>query len=440
VTLVSLTALFFFFSRRSVEEVEDDGPFLSPSLLPCLALSCRVASRRVASCRVVLCRVASCRVASRRVVSRRVVSRLVSSRLASKKKDRLSSSLNSILLLLCSSDDEVTPDPLDAYKSSLGTPGETPGKTAAGTPKTVSSDNEQRGGFGANATSSMAEEKKPLSLKERSEQTNKDAIQKHKQKDYEGAIQSYGKAIQLSTTAGGRVDDLKVMYNNRAASFQQVGNLPSAEADCNKAIAMDNKYMKARKRRATIRTELGKQEEALVDFYAVCLMQMGKDANNPDMEVNAKIESLLKSISASKAKDAWEARKERIADGKESLRWPSSHVMRFQLEQQQSSTADATAAMKKAAKAKGEDIVEVPNMASTSSIPQLTAAITLARSKGESEAVSKKVALLYYLRSKAHIKRNGWEEAKKDLEASIAASTTGFYTTLTTCFGTAVYR
>jgi len=83
--------------------------------------------------------------------------------------------------------------------------------------------------------------------------------------------------------------------------------------------------------------------------------------------------------------------------------------------------------MKKAAKASGAEIVEVV-CGPKSSLAKTTAAITLARSKmveGEAnETVSKKVALLLYMRAKTHVKNCAWTKAVKDLEASVAASTT----------------
>jgi tetratricopeptide (TPR) repeat protein len=317
----------------------------------------------------------------------------------------------------------VVSDPLDAYKSSTSTPGETPGETpanASAPPKVVK---EQRGGFGANAESSLAEKKPAMSKKKEGELKNKEAVTKHKAKDFQGAIECYTKAIQLCRGSGGSADDLKVMHNNRAASFVKLGNLPKAMEDCNRAIAADPTYMKARRRRAGIHMDLGQKDEALIDYYTVCLIPMAQGAP-ADVEVSTKIEGLLKSLSASKAKDAWE---QRAKSGKP-LRWPSDHVMRFQLAQQQSSTADATAAMKKAAKASGAEIVEVV-CGPKSSLAKTTAAITLARSKmveGEAnETVSKKVALLLYMRAKTHVKNCAWTKAVKDLEASVAASTTG---------------
>jgi len=65
---------------------------------------------------------------------------------------------------------------------------------------------------------------------------------------YEDAIQCYTRAIEECPT--NKTDDLSTFYQNRAASHEMLKKYKEVIVDCNKAIQLNNRYVKALVRRA----------------------------------------------------------------------------------------------------------------------------------------------------------------------------------------------
>ncbi|VDD94047.1 unnamed protein product [Enterobius vermicularis] len=97
-----------------------------------------------------------------------------------------------------------------------------------------------------------------------------------KQKDYEGAVEAYTKAIQFCPE--GEANHLSLCYQNRAAANERLGNLERVIEDCSTALSLNLFYQKAAVRRGRAYVRLGELENALDDFtYAFVL-----DANAVD--------------------------------------------------------------------------------------------------------------------------------------------------------------
>ena len=60
-------------------------------------------------------------------------------------------------------------------------------------------------------------------------------------KQYEAAIEAYGKALALQPSAGFAA----VLHSNRAAAYQSLGRFAEALADCGRSAALDASYGKA---------------------------------------------------------------------------------------------------------------------------------------------------------------------------------------------------
>ncbi|KAF6036840.1 DNAJC7 [Bugula neritina] len=78
------------------------------------------------------------------------------------------------------------------------------------------------------------------------------------------------------------------LYNNRATVNTKLGNLDATVEDCNSAIALDEKYVKAFARRAAAYTSLEKYEEALRDYEAV--LKLDPTPQNKQAVSTAKLE------------------------------------------------------------------------------------------------------------------------------------------------------
>ncbi|XP_047323752.1 outer envelope protein 64, mitochondrial-like [Impatiens glandulifera] len=92
-----------------------------------------------------------------------------------------------------------------------------------------------------------------------------------KGRQWNNAVSYYSEAIKLSENA--------TYYCNRAAAFLELGCFREAEEDCNKAISLDKKNVKAYLRRGTARESLILYKEALKDFkHALVLEPQNKVA------------------------------------------------------------------------------------------------------------------------------------------------------------------
>uniref|UniRef100_A0A672FH87 RNA polymerase II-associated protein 3 n=1 Tax=Salarias fasciatus TaxID=181472 RepID=A0A672FH87_SALFA len=89
-----------------------------------------------------------------------------------------------------------------------------------------------------------------------------------KEGKYDDAIECY--------TRGMAADPYNpVLPTNRAAAFYRLRKFSVAESDCNLAIALDSRYVKAFARRAAARFALQKYESALEDYEAVLRLDPG---------------------------------------------------------------------------------------------------------------------------------------------------------------------
>lgn len=95
----------------------------------------------------------------------------------------------------------------------------------------------------------------------------------YKEKQWQKAINLYTEAIKLSGNNA-------TYYCNRAAAYLEQRSFVQAEADCNAAIKLDKKNVKAYLRRGTAREVLGYYQEAVEDFrYALVLEPTNKTAS-----------------------------------------------------------------------------------------------------------------------------------------------------------------
>lgn len=118
-------------------------------------------------------------------------------------------------------------------------------------------------------------------------------------KDYDNAIELYGKAIICKPDP--------VFYSNRAACYNVSQKWDKVVEDTSAALAMDSEYVKALNRRAIAYEHLGKYSEALLDFTASCII----DAFSNDVSRNS-LERLLKKVAEQKSKAILEARSKKL--------------------------------------------------------------------------------------------------------------------------------
>ncbi|KAI2665650.1 RNA polymerase II-associated protein 3 [Labeo rohita] len=102
---------------------------------------------------------------------------------------------------------------------------------------------------------------------------------------YDSAIECY--------TRGMDADPYNpVLPTNRAACFFRLKKFAVAESDCNLAIALDGKYVKAYVRRAAARVALNKQQEALEDYEMVLKLDPGNSEAQTEIQ---KLQQVLES-------------------------------------------------------------------------------------------------------------------------------------------------
>jgi len=89
-------------------------------------------------------------------------------------------------------------------------------------------------------------------------------------RQYAKAVEEYSRAISLAPDASHK--DVAVFYGNRAQAHAMLEMHSKAEADCDAAIAIDPRYVKAFCRRAVAREKQGNLEGAFADFTAATLL------------------------------------------------------------------------------------------------------------------------------------------------------------------------
>ncbi|XP_038682418.1 outer envelope protein 64, mitochondrial isoform X2 [Tripterygium wilfordii] len=97
-----------------------------------------------------------------------------------------------------------------------------------------------------------------------------------KGKQWNKAVNYYSEAIKLNEINA-------TYYGNRAAAYLELACFREAEEDCNRAISLDKKYVKAYLRRGTARESLLHYKEAIEDFkHALVLEPQNKVANHAE--------------------------------------------------------------------------------------------------------------------------------------------------------------
>lgn len=132
------------------------------------------------------------------------------------------------------------------------------------------------------------------------------ANKKYAAKEYDEAITLYSKAIELDGSSA-------VYYGNRAATYIQMAKWQLALKDCQKAVVLDPKYLKAHFRMGQCLTALGRLMEAKRAFTSVAELNGGPQADE-ELRKITRLEGLVREA------------KRLIAEGnhKEALRYISS--------------------------------------------------------------------------------------------------------------------
>jgi import receptor subunit TOM70 len=89
-------------------------------------------------------------------------------------------------------------------------------------------------------------------------------------RQYAKAVEEYSRAIALAPDPSHK--DVSVFYGNRAQAHAMLEMHAQAEADCDAAIAIDPRYVKAFCRRAVAREKQGNLQGAFADFTAATLL------------------------------------------------------------------------------------------------------------------------------------------------------------------------
>lgn len=85
------------------------------------------------------------------------------------------------------------------------------------------------------------------------------------EKQYKEAISYYSRAIDLHPDA--------IYYANRAACWANMSNYENVIQDCIKSLDLDPRYIKAIYRRGQAYQSIGKLEDALKDYTAICMLE-----------------------------------------------------------------------------------------------------------------------------------------------------------------------
>ncbi|KAH7638812.1 uncharacterized protein LOC124491262 [Dermatophagoides farinae] len=100
--------------------------------------------------------------------------------------------------------------------------------------------------------------------------------------NYQAAIVCYSDAIAKDPSNS-------VLYSNRAISYIKIEDYLHAEHDCNKAIELDPKFVKAYYRRGIARKNLGRYQSALQDFREAITLSPNNSDINKEIDITSKI-------------------------------------------------------------------------------------------------------------------------------------------------------
>ncbi|XP_077183347.1 tetratricopeptide repeat protein 1 [Paroedura picta] len=112
----------------------------------------------------------------------------------------------------------------------------------------------------------MSEEEKQKRRNE-SIKLKEEGNEQFKRKEYEGAEDSYAKALKVCPACYST--DRSVLYSNRAAARMKQDKKETAIGDCSKALELNPDYIKALLRRAELYEKTEKLDEALEDYKNV---------------------------------------------------------------------------------------------------------------------------------------------------------------------------
>ncbi|XP_061415779.1 mitochondrial import receptor subunit TOM70 isoform X1 [Lethenteron reissneri] len=85
------------------------------------------------------------------------------------------------------------------------------------------------------------------------------------------AVQCYSQAITLGV--GATKEELATFHQNRAAALQQMGDWDAVLSDCDRALELHPRYVKALHRRARVHEQAGRHALCLEDITAVCILE-----------------------------------------------------------------------------------------------------------------------------------------------------------------------
>lgn len=88
---------------------------------------------------------------------------------------------------------------------------------------------------------------------------------------YDEAIVYYDKAIE--TCPANNSTDLSLMYQNRAAAYEQLNKWSAVKADCTRALELNPRYIKALHRRARAHEHINDLASSLEDVTATCILE-----------------------------------------------------------------------------------------------------------------------------------------------------------------------
>lgn len=90
-----------------------------------------------------------------------------------------------------------------------------------------------------------------------------------KERDYEGCITDYTKAILHCPEDGSCDEHLSVCYGNRAAAYVALGEFETALEDCCSALQINENYTKVLNRRSQCYEKLDRLEESLQGNFVI---------------------------------------------------------------------------------------------------------------------------------------------------------------------------
>ncbi|KAH8105230.1 hypothetical protein BXZ70DRAFT_1004749 [Cristinia sonorae] len=122
-------------------------------------------------------------------------------------------------------------------------------------------------------------------------------------REFSSAVELYTRAIAVTPTPE------PVFYSNRAACYMNIKPpvYESVVQDCDSALQLDAKYIKALVRRATALEHLDRLEDALRDFTAATILEQFRNDN-----ASQSVERVLKKLAMKKAEQVLSVREPRL--------------------------------------------------------------------------------------------------------------------------------